>query len=275
MPRQEGVSLVEAVDVGVQAVRGAQADVVGDHDGRPGGQNPVDGQGLVTHGHGVAVEGQRVLKGEGRGALVALAHGARGERDQGARSGSLPGRVGLDVGTGHGDGHPGRVGGPVHEAGRGSRHRAAVEAGDVQPEGQGLAADQRAVFGGQFGGRRVELRDGDAPGDDRRGIGGGCRDGRQARAGGSGGHGAGQETQAGRGTAASCGGGGGTGTGSRAAHGVLLVARTDGRRVTGSTGRVGVDVGCGGAARPVGVSTGIRRDGNGWDQVGWGRWDQV
>ncbi len=171
---QHRVRLVDPVDVGVQPVGRTQADVVGDDDGDALREEPVDRQILITHGHGLAVEGQRVFQSHRRGALVALPQGAGRDRDEGARAGAGPVGGRFDVGAGDGDGLPVRVRGLVHQAGRGAGEGGAVEPRQAQREGERLAADECAVGGGEGSGRVVELGDGDASGHDVGRGGGGC-----------------------------------------------------------------------------------------------------
>lgn len=129
--------LVDAVDVGVQPVRRAESDVVRDDDGDALGEETVDRQILVTDGNRLAVEGQGVFQPHGRRALVALSQGAGGEGDEGARAVAGPVGGRFDVGTGDGDGLPVRVGGLVHQPGRGTGQGAAVESWQAQGEGRG------------------------------------------------------------------------------------------------------------------------------------------
>lgn len=151
------VRLREAVDVGVVARR-PETVVVGDDDGDALQQHGVDRQQFVlgeqVERRGVGHERVQLL---GRRTLVALALGARRDRDERPRTGTVPGQRRLEVGAADGVGVAVRIVAAVEQPGALCREHA-LRRRDADGEVGRSAAEYGAGGAGQVERRIVEVR---------------------------------------------------------------------------------------------------------------------
>ncbi len=155
---EHGLALGHPAHIGVHR-RGAQALVIGHHDGEATGDHGGDEQLLVVE-HDVPATRvvDALVEHSRRGALIALALGAGCVTDQRPRSAAGPVVIGLEVGAGDRDRVATGIGAAVHDPGAGGHDRAQL-AGGLQHQPRRLGTDQiPGLTGRQRIRRGVEVR---------------------------------------------------------------------------------------------------------------------
>lgn len=129
--------------------RGAQALVVGHHNGEAARDHGGDEQFLVVE-HDVPATRivNALVEHSRRRTLIALPLGTRRVTDQRARPGARPVVVGLEIGARHRDQVAPGVGAAVHDS-RAGRHDRAQLAGGLQHQSRRFGADQVAGLTGR------------------------------------------------------------------------------------------------------------------------------
>ena len=151
------VRLRHPVEVAVHG-RGAQTLVIGDDHADALGNRRVYRGDLVLHHHvESATVGDDGVEQMRRRALIALAVGADGHADDRAGPGLVPRGGRLEVRASHSDGRTVEVGAAVHQAGAGSRERAAA-CGDAERQLRRLGPQDNPRAVGDVAGWLIEAR---------------------------------------------------------------------------------------------------------------------